>query len=315
MNYVLEQNLHFYRGRIALNAILVGLGIGNGDEVITQAFTCVAVPESIIAAGALPVYVDIKKNGFNMDADDLVSKITSKTKAIIVQHTYGIPADMDRIMDIANEINIPIIEDCCHTFDSMYKGKKVGTFGVASFYSYEWGKPLVLGVGGSAFINDEKLYKIIVSNYTSYNGPSRLKVLRIIAQYFGYKLLYKPAFYWKLKTLFHFLSSLKIAEGNYYDSSSKNQKILADYNLKMSNYHKKLLSSKFTKMKKNKNVSQNIAINYFRLITSEKVVHPNINSAIKEIVLIRYPLITNNKSEILIKAKKQKIEISDWYMT
>ncbi|HIE26284.1 TPA: hypothetical protein EYP66_03250, partial [Candidatus Poribacteria bacterium] len=87
--------LTFFRGRVALYAILKALNIGPGDEVATQAFTCVAVPEGIMASGARPVWVDIEVDGYNMDAEDLRRKLTLRTRAIIVQHTYGIPADMD----------------------------------------------------------------------------------------------------------------------------------------------------------------------------------------------------------------------------
>ena len=141
--------LCYSRGRVALKAILRGIGVSGGDKVAIQAFTCSAVPEAIMAAGALPLYVDIESDGFNMDPEDLRKKISHRTRAIIAQHTFGIPADMDRILGIANESQIPVIEDCCHTLTSSYKGKVVGSFGVGSFYSYGWGKPVVIGVEGA----------------------------------------------------------------------------------------------------------------------------------------------------------------------
>ena len=146
--------LLYFRGRVALHAILNGLGIGSGDEVALQAFTCVAVPEGIMATGARPVWIDIESDGYNMAPESLESRITPRTSAIVVQHTYGIPADLERILSIAERHQIPVIEDCCHTLASTYHGKPVGSFGVASFYSFEWGKPLVAGIGGAAVVND-----------------------------------------------------------------------------------------------------------------------------------------------------------------
>ena len=165
------EKLTFFRGRVALYAILKAMGIGAGDHVVTQAFTCIAVPEAIIASGAHPVYVDLESNGFNMDPDDFKLKITSQTRAVVVQHTYGIPANMDSIVQIADERSIHIIEDCCHTLVSKYRGKLVGTFGAGSFYSYEWGKPIVVGIGGSAGVNDKDLRKKIERQYSCYNFP------------------------------------------------------------------------------------------------------------------------------------------------
>ena len=80
-------DLVYFRGRVALYALLKALDVGPGDEVATQAFTCVAVPEAIMATGASPIYVDLEPTGFNMDVGDLQHKITSRTRAIIVQHT------------------------------------------------------------------------------------------------------------------------------------------------------------------------------------------------------------------------------------
>jgi dTDP-4-amino-4,6-dideoxygalactose transaminase len=121
---------HFQRGRIALYAILKALGIGSGDEVIIQAFTCVAVPCPVLATGARPVYADIDGT-LNLDPSSVEARLTPRTKAIVVQHTFGIPANMDRLLRTANECGIYLIEDCCHT--------------VASSYRVRWSATLAMG--------------------------------------------------------------------------------------------------------------------------------------------------------------------------
>ena len=105
------QQLTYYRGRVALAALLKGLGVGAGDSVAIQAFTCLAVPEAVLATGATPLYVDIEQDRFNMDPPCLAERATASTKAIVVQHTFRIPARMDRIVAIASQHDIPIIED------------------------------------------------------------------------------------------------------------------------------------------------------------------------------------------------------------
>ena len=144
----------FFRGRVGLYKILESLGIGKGHEVITQAYTCVAVPEGILASGATPVYVDIDASGYTLDPNDLQRVITDKTRAIIVQHTFGLPADMEPIVQAAQEHNLMIIEDCCHTVKSKHFGQTLGTFGKAAFYSFEYGKPYPVGAGGSVVTLD-----------------------------------------------------------------------------------------------------------------------------------------------------------------
>jgi len=303
----------YFRGRVALYAILQAIGIKKGDEVITQAFTCIAVPEAIIVAGAKPVYVDIEFNSVNMDANSLFKKISSKTKAIVVQHTYGIPADMDNIIKIAEEKKIPIIEDCCHSFASTYKGKVVGTFGIGSFYSFEWGKPIIAGIGGSAIINDSTLQKRLKDNYKKYQLPSWINQLQLRLQYNVYNLLYSPSRYWFGRYLFHKMTSLGIAKGNYNPIQEGEHK-LQDYYLRMSDYHKKLLDKQINKIERLINHSKWVTSQYQTQIKSTTVSHLKIYDKCN-IIFAHYPLITNNKQRFLEKAQESNIEIAEWYST
>ena len=147
----------FNSGRSALLAILDSLGLEKGSEVLLQAFTCNAVPNPVMWAGLKPVYVDCREDDFNMDAEDLERKITSKSRAVIVQHTFGLPADMDRVMEVCKKHNLILIEDCAHALGVRYKGKLVGTFGRAAFFSFSRDKVISSVYGGMAITNDEKL--------------------------------------------------------------------------------------------------------------------------------------------------------------
>jgi len=303
----------YFRGRVALYAILEVLGVKKGDEVITQAFTCIAVPEAIIAIGAKPIYVDIKSNDVNMDINDLHKKLSSKTRAIIVQHTYGIPADMDDIVKITEEKNIPIIEDCCHTLMSTYKGKMIGTFGVGSFYSFEWGKPVIVGIGGSAVVNNGSLREKLKSNYNDYKLPTRFSQLRLRMQYIVHNILYNPSRYWFGRYLYHKMASLGIAEGNYnpiQEGESKSQ----DYSLRMSEYHKNLLEREIEKINNLTSHSKWIAFQYRDRIKSNEVCHLKVSNNCK-VIYARYPLIAHNKQKLLDEARKANVEIADWYST
>ncbi len=119
----------FWKGRVGLYAILKSLDVGEGDEVILPGYTCVMDVNPIKYLGAKPVYVDIESDTFNMNVNLLEEKITSKTKVIIAQHTYGYVCDMDAILEIANRHNITVIEDCCLALGFTFKGRFVGNFG------------------------------------------------------------------------------------------------------------------------------------------------------------------------------------------
>lgn len=139
-------------GRTALLSLLRAYGIGRGDEVIVQAFTCVAVPNSVLWAGATPVYADIDES-YNLDPSDVEKKVTNKTKAIVIQHTMGIPAQIEKILGIAKKKKIVVIEDCAHALGSVYKGKRLGSFGDAAFFSFGRDKSVSSVWGGAAIMH------------------------------------------------------------------------------------------------------------------------------------------------------------------
>lgn len=288
------------------------MGIGDGDQVVTQAFTCVAVPEAIMTSGARPVYVDIEPSGFNMDAGDLDRKITPQTKAIIVQHTYGIPANMGKLTSIANKANIPIIEDCCHTLVSSFKKNLVGSFGVGSFYSFEWGKPIVAGIGGSAIVNDSNLNEKIQSQYGHYRFPSTVKLLRLQLQYFGFKILYRPCLYWPVRNIFHILGSIGAAESNYNPMEAS--QVAEDFYLKMPKPLRRRMARKLYDLDVLTRHSHWASNEYRSRIESRQVRHPDISPDC-DTVFARYPLLANDKDMLLEQAKKAKVELADWYST
>ena len=131
----------FWKGRVALYAILKALGIGEGDEVILPGYTCVMAVNPILYLGARPVFVDIDPQTFNIDPGRIEEKLTPRSRLIIAQHTYGYPADLRAIRDLSRRKGIPFIEDCCLALGSRVDGGLTGTFGAAAYFSFQWNKP------------------------------------------------------------------------------------------------------------------------------------------------------------------------------
>ncbi|MBH30791.1 MAG: erythromycin biosynthesis sensory transduction protein eryC1 [Candidatus Marinimicrobia bacterium] len=145
-------------GSDAIYIALRALGVGQGDEVITTAFSWISTAETIQQAGATPVFVDIHQDYYNIDPSKIEEKITERTKAIIPVHLYGQPADMDPILEIAGRHGLKIIEDSAQAHFAEYNGKKVGTFGDAATFSFYPGKNLgAYGDGGAVLTNDDDL--------------------------------------------------------------------------------------------------------------------------------------------------------------
>lgn len=305
-------DLYYFRGRVALFALLKGMNVGEGDEVILQAFTCVANPEAIMATGATPVYVDVEPDGVNMDPDDLEQKITSRTRAIIIQHTFGIPADLDSLLAVAEENNIPVIEDCCHTLTSQYNGKLVGTFGIGCYYSFEWGKPIVAGIGGALLVNDQILEKKVKKQYTEYQNPPAGLDVRLRVQYMGHQLLYRPRLFWSVRSLFHMLGKLGAAESNY--NPVVEGQVANDFSLQMSKFARGRLKKKISLLKYITDHSSHISSQYSSLIHAPSVKHVAVLEKSSP-AYCRYPLLAENKEVLLGEARKANIEMAEWYAT
>jgi dTDP-4-amino-4,6-dideoxygalactose transaminase len=136
-------------GTDALRLALQACGIGRGDEVLTTAFTFIATTEAIMDVGAVPVFVDIQEESFNIDPARIEACITGRTKAIVPVHLFGYPAQMDTIMSIAKQYNLKVIEDCAQAFGARHQDRATGSFGHCGCYSFYPSKNLgCYGDGG-----------------------------------------------------------------------------------------------------------------------------------------------------------------------
>ncbi|MES2588244.1 MAG: DegT/DnrJ/EryC1/StrS family aminotransferase [Bacteroidota bacterium] len=144
-------------GSAALDIAVKALGLGSGDEVIMPTFTIISPAQSVVTAGALPVLIDCEIDTWNMDVSQIEAKITSKTKAILVVHIYGLPVDMDPILDLCKKYKLFLIEDAAEMHGQTYKGRKCGSFGDISIFSFYPNKHITTGEGGMLVCNDETL--------------------------------------------------------------------------------------------------------------------------------------------------------------
>ena len=145
-------------GTDALILALEAMGVGEGDEVVTTPFTFMATAEAIARVGAKPVFVDVDPNTYNIKPDLIQGKITERTKVILPVHLYGLPADMDPIIDVAGKSGVPILEDCAQAIGSEYKGRKAGSMGKAGTLSFYPGKNLgCFGDGGMVVTNSKDI--------------------------------------------------------------------------------------------------------------------------------------------------------------
>ncbi len=150
-------------GTVAIETVLLALGVGTGDEVIVSDYTFVASASAVVAVNAVPVFCDIDPETLVLDVDKIDSLVTPRTRAVVAVHLGGNPVDMDRLCSKALKNGLKIVEDCAHAQGSRYRGKRLGNWGDAGTFSFQASKVLTAGEGGAIVCNDDALAKKIYS--------------------------------------------------------------------------------------------------------------------------------------------------------
>ncbi|MCK5123263.1 MAG: DegT/DnrJ/EryC1/StrS family aminotransferase [Candidatus Pacebacteria bacterium] len=302
----------FENGRSGLYAILKCLGIKDYDEIILQAFTTVALSNAIKWCGAKPIYVDIKKETYNINPEKIEEKITSKTKAIIVQHTFGNPCEMDKIMEIARKHNLDVIEDCAHSLGAEYQNKKLGTIGDVAFFSFGRDKIISAVAGGMVVTNNNKLGEKIkeFKNQMPYQKKS-LIVRQLFQPIVAYKSLKLYYFFNLGKVIMYSAVKFKIITKAYSKEERKNKRP-ENFPAKMPNalaeiaLHQMKLIDKFNKHR------IEIARLYRNLLERGNITLPKPTTHSKNIFLW-FTILVENKKELIKKARKDHLLLGDWF--
>ena len=309
-----EYAFSFASGRAGLFTILKSFNLENGDEVITQAYTTVAVPNAIIWAGAKPVYVDIDEDTFNMDAGKLEEKITPKTKAIIVQHTFGLSATIKEILEISKKYNLFVIEDCAHSLGAEYQGKRTGTFGDAAFFSFGRDKIISSVFGGMVVLNNQKIIPRFEKIYQDLLFPSKKWIFQQIFHPIAFAVILPSYYFLKLGQILLFIFQKIVLLSRAYLKIEKNGKMPENFPKKLPNALAKLALVQFEKLEKFNKHRIKIAEFY-----SKKIKEKNINIKIPRIfkdtksVFLYYTIQTSQRDKILKIAKKNKIILGNWF--
>lgn len=154
-------------GTTALELAYKAVGVGYGDEVIMSPYTFIATPSAAVAFGAVPVFVDIEPDTYQIDPEKIEAAITPRTRAIVAVHVAGGPADMDRILAVAERHGLPVVEDAAQAIGARWQGRGVGSIGRVGTFSFQASKNLNAGEGGAVITNDEQVAEMV---YTMHNA-------------------------------------------------------------------------------------------------------------------------------------------------
>lgn len=306
--FQVSHTVSFNAGRSALLAILKSLELAPASEVLLQAYTCVAVPNSVIWAGLRPVYVDIDES-LNIDIADASQKITPKSRVLIVQHTFGMPADMDKISKFCKKHNLILIEDCAHALGATYKGKLVGSFGTAAFFSFGRDKIVSSVFGGMATTNNESLGNKLRQYQHALAYPSLIWILQQLLHPLIMALVL-PTYRLGLgKIILYAAQHLRFLSFPVY-AQEKQARQPEYFPKRLPNALSFLAYWQLEKLKRYNAIRRNIAKTYFVELKNTSDTLPKAN---EEAIYLRFPILSKYADELRFQAKKKGILLGNWY--
>ncbi len=298
----------FDSGRSALYVALSQLGLGPGDEVLLQAYTCVVVVNAIRWTGARPVFVDIE-NDFTMDFEDASSKITDKSKAVIIQHTFGNPSRFSELISLFHERHLKIVEDCAHAIGATWKGEKLGSFGDIAIFSFGSDKVISSARGGALTLNDPELAYNIKARHDSL---PRFPLKKLIQH-----LLHIPIFYLGRasygiglgKCLLYISKKMHITNRIIEDIEKRGERP-SYVPSQFSNSLADILLGQFENLEASNQHRKMIAHAYKTLIANKRVKHPPESETG---IFLRYAIRVPDPKKLALQLKKEGIMAGDWY--
>lgn len=319
----------FNSGRSSLYAILRALNLPRNDKLLLQAFTCNAAINPVLWADLKPVYIDCNTSDFNVDIEDLKKKIAENpdAKILMVQHTFGLPANMDEINLIVRQHGLTLIEDCAHSMGAEYtmkpafaqgfgEARKVGTFGKAAFFSFSRDKIISSVYGGIAVTNNDVIGKKLEELQKEFGQPSlcwiQQQILHPILLHYIilpiYNFLDLGKIFLILSQVLHILSkavSWKEKRGERPDYFPK----------ALPNALAVMALNQFGKLEKFQMQRKNIAENYYNALEQTKFKLPERFSE-RDSAWLRFTVQHKNAHDIIYNAwHKQNILLGDWYTT
>ncbi len=310
-NYLgIKYTFSFNSGRSSLMAILEALEVEEGDEVLLQGFTCNSAVIPILERKAKPVFVDIDDT-LNLDPEDLEKKITSRSKAIMIQHTFGWPAEIEEILEIARRHNLFLIEDCAHSLGAKYKGKFCGTFGDATFFSLGRDKIISSVFGGMAVTNNDNLAEKIERFRRRIDYPSGFWIFQQLLHPILVNYLVLPAYRFPNlgKLLLVFFQRIR-ALSKAVHWQEKEGKIPKYFPKRLPNALAILALNQFKKLDKFNSHRRRIAKFYKERLKKTKFILPFLRER-EEVVFMRYPILVEDSDKILKEARRRKILLND----
>ncbi|HLD25686.1 MAG TPA: aminotransferase class I/II-fold pyridoxal phosphate-dependent enzyme [Candidatus Andersenbacteria bacterium] len=295
-------------GRAAIWQTLKAFGIGAGDEVIIQAFTCLAVPAAVSWSGAKPTYADINKQTYNLDPASVAARITPRTKAIIVQHTFGIPGPIAELQALATQHKLILIEDLAHALGGNYQNQPLGTLGDATILSFGRDKTISSVFGGAVICGDQKVIARLAAAQASLSYPPAQWVAQQLLHPLVVPVLNRLYFTAGLgKVLLVAAQKLHLLSLAVSASEKRGQKP-SHVHYRFAPALAPLLQHQLRKLTAFTAHRRRLARHYAAALP-----HRFSEQQLSEAAWLRFPLLLKNRDQVFRAARQRKMLLGDWY--
>ncbi len=312
-NYFSSQSAFlFSKGRVGLYASIRALNLAEGDVVLMPGYTCLVVPAAVMAQGLKPSYLDIDPVTYNLNPRLLDSYNSSNVRALIVQHTYGVPCDMEAVLSWGKANNAAVIEDCCLSFGSTYQDQLCGTFGLASYFSGQWNKPFSTGLGGMLAVNQAELAEQIQTIIDrELIEPSLVYRLLVWIQIQLHERLVTPSTFQLIMRLYRVVSKAGLAVGSS-TSCEYRGKLHPNYFMGMTSAQAKKGVAEMLTIEANLGHRRSIAGLYESQLSDRGFAPVSVPYQASP-VYVCYPVRVKNKHDLLDQAQRKGVEIGSWF--
>ena len=307
-----KEAVAFPSARSGLYALLRALGIAPGDEVIVTGFTCNAVPVPVLQCGAVPVYADIDPLTYAIDVGHVERLIGPKTKALVLQHTFGIPAAVTELVALARRRGLHVIEDVCLAMGSQVGGKPLGGFGDAAIFSFELSKTLSAGWGGLVQANVAGLGETLRTVRQETGPLSRWEAIRRLWQAGLSYFLYHPLAFWVSKYVLAGLFKWRIFR--YSTSPEEFQgRFPSDALASPAAGHWRIIARQLDRLDRILDHSAQVADRYRDVLKAHGWPAEPLAEENSAVRLIRFPMLAEDRDRMTRYFLRDGIELGRWF--
>jgi perosamine synthetase len=313
-----DEYLFYYRGRVALLSLLRAAGVGPGDPVAMQGFTCVAVANAVKYLGARPIYIDVDPRSYTMTVSTLQEGLAReglrRVPVVIVQNTFGHPPEIDPIMSWAKDADAIVIEDSAHGFGSLYKGEPSGDRAHAAFFSSQWSKPFTTGLGGFAKVNGVEIRTRLERHHATLPVPPKLSTAMQAVLVGAHQMVLRPAVYWPLIRMYRRMSATGLIPSSSSGAELNDVRMPEEFERRMSKSMERVAKRRIESGIKSTAHRQWAASRIDEILVgfglplahrSPDILHG----------FLRYPVEVIDRKALLHRARSAQLELGDWFVS